>query len=548
MRCIAALPLICIPGVLLAQPPNPMQSIASQENSQNSAQNSSVPLYRVQVVSQTVQAVSYRDRSGWTKIDFQGTTLAPKAKGTAQVEGQLGHMVVKFDVHNLPSPRTYGPLYLTYVLWAITPDGHAQNLGEVLVDKDGNYKSAVTTSQQAFGLIITAEPYFAVRMPSDVVVMKNVIRNTTKGKWETVNARYELLPRGQYTYHEPTSEIKPISLNAGNKSPLALYEAINAVQIAAYAKADQYAPDIFQDAQSLLQKARSYRERKEWNSTRMIAREAVQKAEDARQVSLDRQEQIANRKAHERAVEAENRAQEAQKRAEQAAAAEAAAEQQAKVDAQERAAADQARKEAEQAKLEAEQARKEAAQAAQQAQEQAAEANKLRQEAVSQRDQLKQQLLQQFNTVLPTHETPRGLVIDMNDLLFATGSYNLTEKAKLSLAKISGIIISHPGLNLVVEGYTDNTGSKEFNEKLSNQRADAVHDFLIQEGISPQSITAVGYGEQFPVASNDTAKGRAQNRRVELVVSGNIIGVKIGVPPQSAQNTAPQQPETGQPQ
>lgn len=506
-----------------------------EQNSQ--ATSTTVPLYKVQVVSQTVQAVSYRDRSGWTKVDFRGTMLAPKAKGTAQVQGQLGHMTVKVNVHGLPAARNFGPLYLTYVLWAITPSGHAQNLGEVLVDNNGNYQGTVTTNLQAFGLIITAEPYFAVRMPSDAVVMTNVIRNTTMGKWETINAKYELLPRGQYTYHVPESQIKPVSLNAGNKSPLELYEAINAVQIAGYAKAGEYAPDIYQDAQALLEKAQSYRDRKEWKPTIMTAKEAVQKAEDARQVSLTQQEQIARRKAHERAVEAEQQAKAAQKQAQEAAAAQAAAEQQAQADSQARAAA-------EQAKAEAEQARQQAAMEAQKAQQQAAEAERLRQRAVNERNQLRQQLLQQFNTVLPTHETPRGLVIDMNDLLFATNRYNLTQQAQLSLAKISGIIISHPGLHLVVEGYTDNTGSAEYNEKLSNQRADAVHDFLIQQGVNPQNITAVGYGEQFPIASNDTAKGRAQNRRVELVVSGQVIGVKIGVPPESAGNST-QPPSNG---
>lgn len=530
MRSIAAFTFLCIPGILLAQTQNPPQS---------SQTSSSTPIYRVQVVSQTVQAVSYRSRGGWTKIDFRGTTLAPKAKGSAQVQAQIGHTTIKLDVNHLPAARTFGRLYLTYVLWAITPDGHAQNLGEILIDKNGHYDSTMTTNLQAFGLIITAEPYFAVRMPSDVVVMENVIRNTTEGKWETVNAKYNLLPRGEYTYHVPESEIKPVSLNAGKKSPLELYEAINATQIAGYAKADQYAPEIYQDALNLLEKARSYQSRKEWNPTIMTAREAVQKAEDARQASLNQQREIAKKEAHERAVEAQRRAQEAQKRAQEAAAAEAAAEQQSQADAQARAAA-------EQAKAEAEQARKQAAMEAQKAQEAAAEANQLRQQAVNERDQLRQKLLQQFNSVLPTKQTPRGLVIDMNDLQFATGSYQLRQDAKLSLAKISGIIISHPGLNLVVEGYTDNTGSAAYNEKLSNQRADAVHDFLLQEGVDPQTITAVGYGEQFPVAPNNTAKGRAQNRRVEIVVSGEVIGQKIGVPPKSAQNTPPQNtPQNG---
>jgi outer membrane protein OmpA-like peptidoglycan-associated protein len=529
IRLVASVLLLGAPAILLAQAPNPMQTIPQQPDATTSQ---STPIYRVEVVSRSIQAVSYRNRSGWTKVDFQGTTLAPQAKGTAEVESEIGHMTVKLDVHHLPSARTFGPLYLTYVLWAITPDGHAQNLGEVQVDEHGDYKGTMTTDLQAFGLIITAEPYFDVRQPSDVVVMENVIRSTTLGKWETINAKYSLLPRGQYTYHVPESQLKPVALNSSKKSPLDLYEAINAVQIAQYAKADQYAPDIFQDAQSLLQQAEAYWSRKQWNPTKMTAREAVEKAEDAREASLNKQKQIADEQARERALAAEQQARLAQQQAQQAAAAQAAAEQQAALEAQQRAAA-------EQAKAEAEAARRQAAQEAERARQAAEEANRLRQQAEMERDQLRQQLLQQFNAVLPTHETPRGLVINIGDLLFATGKYDLTEKARESLARIAGIIESHPGLHLVVEGYTDNTGSPEFNEKLSNQRADAVHDFLIQQGVNPQDITAVGYGENFPVASNSTAQGRALNRRVELVVSGEIIGVKIGVPPSVQQNSGP---------
>jgi outer membrane protein OmpA-like peptidoglycan-associated protein len=538
MRFVASVLISSTTGIVFAQAPNPMQTIPQQPDVKTSQVT---PIYRVEVVSRSIQAVSYRNRSGWTKIDFQGTTLAPQAKGTAEVESEIGHMTVKLDVHHLPSARTFGPLYLTYVLWAITPDGHAQNLGEVQIDEHGDYKGTMTTDLQAFGLIITAEPYFDVRQPSDVVVMENVIRNTTLGKWETVNAKYSLLPRGQYTYHVPESQLKPVALNSSKKSPLDLYEAINAVQIAQYAKADEYAPDIFQDAQTLLQQAEAYWSRKQWNPTKMTAREAVEKAEDAREASLNKQKQIAEEQARERALAAEQQARIAQQQAQQAAAAQAAAEQQAALEAQQRAAA-------EQAKAEAEAARRQAAQEAERARQAAEEANRLRQQAEMERDQLRQQLLQQFNAVLPTHETPRGLVINMSDLLFATGKYDLTEKARESLARIAGIIESHPGLHLVVEGYTDNTGSPEFNEKLSNQRADAVHDFLVQQGVNPQDITAVGYGENFPVASNSTAQGRALNRRVELVVSGEIIGVKIGVPP-SQQNSGPSglTPPTSQP-
>jgi outer membrane protein OmpA-like peptidoglycan-associated protein len=119
----------------------------------------------------------------------------------------------------------------------------------------------------------------------------------------------------------------------------------------------------------------------------------------------------------------------------------------------------------------------------------------------------------------------------MQDVLFDTGKYTLKEPAREALAKISGIVISHPGLNLQVEGYTDSTGTPEFNQKLSEERANTVRDFLAAEGLNPQSMTAVGYGMNYPVAPNDTAAGRKLNRRVELVISGEVIGVKIGTPP-----------------
>ena len=530
MRLVTILLVPFVPLLLFAQEPNPLQGVG-QTGQQNSSGNP--PIFKVEVVSRAVQAVSYRDRSGWTKIDFQGTSLAPQAKGSAEVRSQLGHMEIKLDVKNLPAARNFGPLYLTYVLWAITPDGHPSNLGEVVVDSHGNYSGEVTTDLQAFGLIITAEPYFNVHQPSDVVAMENIIRTDTLGKWETVQANFELLPRGTYTYHVPESQLKPVDLNSNKKSPLEVYEAQNAVQIAQYAKADQFAPDVFQNAQSLWQQAQDYQARKQWQPAIMTARECVEKAEDARTISLRKQQQLAQEHEREEAAArqaaANQKAREAAERAEQARLQAQQAEQLAQQQATERAAADAARAQA--------------AAEAQKAQLAADEANRLRQQAEQQKEQLRQQLLQQFNSVLPTRETPRGLVVNMQDVLFATGKYDLTSPAQLALARISGIIVSHPGLNLGVEGYTDSTGSEAFNQKLSEQRADTVRNFLIQQGLNPQTITATGYGENYPVASNDTAAGRKLNRRVELVVSGEVIGVQIGVPPaQQGPNANPSAP------
>jgi outer membrane protein OmpA-like peptidoglycan-associated protein len=524
-----------VPAILLAQEPNPMQSVGQQQTQQSNQGN---PIFRVQVVSRSIQAVTYRNRSGWTRVDFQGTSLAPKAKGNANIRSQSGYMQVKVDIKGLPSARDFGDLYLTYVLWAVTPDGRPYNLGEVLVDSNGNYSGEVTTQLQAFGLIVTAEPYFNVHQPSDVVVMENIIRKDTLGKWQTVDAKFELLPRGQYTYQVPESQRKPVDLNSNKKSPLELYEAQNAVQIAQYAKADQFASDIYQQAESLWHQAQSYQERKQWKPAIMTAREAVQKAEDARTVSLRKQQQLALEKERQ---EAAARQAAAQQRAAEAAQRAQEAQQRAQLEASQRA-------QAEQAQRDADAARAQAAAEAEKAQQAALEADRLRKQAESDKNQLREQLLQQFNSVLPTRETPRGLVVNMQDVLFDTGKYTLKPQAQLALARISGIVMSHPGLNLQIEGYTDSTGTMEFNQKLSEQRANAVRDFLLSQGVNTNNMTAIGYGVNYPVAPNDTAAGRKLNRRVELVVSGEVIGVKIGVPPSQAPPTPVAPPATPPPQ
>lgn len=539
MKLISSVVLTLLPAVMLAQEANPTQSIAQQTQATDTTNNGNTPIFRVQVVSRSVAAVSYRDRSAWTKVDFQGTSIAPQAKGSAEVRGQLGHVEIKLDVKGLPAPTTFGPLYLTYVIWAITPDGHPNNLGEVVVDSHGNYNGEVTTDLQAFGMIITAEPYFDVHQPSDVIAMQNIIRKDTEGKWETVNANFELLPRGNYTYHIPEKELKPVDLNSNKKSPLELYEAQNAVQIAEYARANKYAPDVYESAEKLWQQAQDYQARKQWRPAIMVAREAVAKAEDARTIALRREEQEAL--ANERKEAAARQAAEQEKAAESARQAQLSQQQaQASQEEAQREAAHRAA--AEQATREADAARGQAAAAAQQAQQSAEEANRLRAQAEQQKEALRQQLLQQFNAVLPTRETPRGLVVNMQDVLFATGKYDLTQAAQIALARISGIIISHPGLNLHVEGYTDSTGSMQFNQKLSDERAGGVRDFLINQGIDPATMTAQGYGESYPVGSNDTAAGRKQNRRVELVISGEVIGVKIGVPPAQDSTSASPMP------
>ncbi len=548
---LAAAPLI---PTAVAQAPNPVQSHVQQ-----TAQDGT-PLYRVEVVGRTTTAINYRHRSGATSIDFDGTALLPKASGEAKVESKQGYIEIEVEFDELKPATQFGPEYLTYVMWAITPEGRATNLGEVLLNGNRS-KLDVTTELQSFGLIVTAEPYFAVSQPSDVVVMENAVRPDTRGKVEVVQAKYELLKRGSYT-----STVDPSAVTTrvtDPKVPLELYEARNAVQLARFAGADMYAKDTFQKAQAQLQQAETYQQKDAGSKpTKMMAREAVQTAEDSRLIAIqNKQQQLLSQEreaAATREAQAKQQAEQAQANAQQARAtaqqaqlnaeqarAQAAAEaqqrqqaqqqaqqaqQQAQIAANQKTAAEQARLQAEQdarqAELQRQQAEADRAaalaarqDAEQQAQQARGEAAKLQQE----HDQLRAELQQQLNTVLQTRETARGLIVNMSDVLFDIDKATLKQDAQVKLAKVAGIVLAHPELDLEVDGYTDSTGSSDYNEDLSERRAESVRSFLVEQGVSPSNITAEAFGESNPVASNDTRAGRQRNRRVELVISGESI-------------------------
>ena len=541
--------LVISVGAVSAQAPNPTVRVAS---GQGAVENiGPAPVYRVTVVQRTTKAVNYRHRSGWTRVDLRGTVLAPDAKGHADVNSRQGYLEVKANMQKLRPATSYGPEYLTYVMWAITPEGRATNLGEVLLNGDDS-KLDVTTELQAFGLIITAEPYFGVTQPSDVVVMENIIRTDTVGKIEEIDAKYELLQRGQYTLNVAPANLQPMAMDL--KVPLELYEARNAVRIAGWTQADHYANDTFQKAARLLQQAEDYQIRKSGRKpVAMIAREAVQTAEDARIIAIKRMDD--ERLAQDQQAAADREAA-ARADAERAARQRAEAEEQQRLEAQrreqaetERASAERARQEAEAARAQAEadsaaaQAAKAAAIAEQQqaraeaerAREQANEADRLRQKAESDQTELRQQLLRQLNMILETRDTARGLIVNMSDVLFDSGRWSLRPGAREKLAKIAGIVLAHPGLILEVEGHTDSVGGDEYNQRLSERRAASVRDYLVQQGVNSSGITSKGFGKAQPVASNDSAAGRQRNRRVEMVVSGDLIGQQIGALKDNAQ-------------
>src|SRR6202158_3486360 len=487
------------------------------------------PTFRTNVVSRTTRAVQYGHRSGATKIDFQGTDLMPGARGEAKVNSKRGAIEVEVEFQGMEKTTTFGNEYLTYVLWAISPEGRPVNIGEVLLGGNHRSKLDVTTDLQAFALIVTAEPYYAVRRPSNVVVLENAIRSDTVGATEAVDAKYELIDRGGYI---PTGyKFDPVILNA--KLPLEFFEARNAVRIAQSAGAERYAAESYQKAVGEMNEADAVATNKNENkkSLAALSREVVQTAEDAREIAVKHIDE--ERAESERAAGAGREAH---------AKARASEESQRRVNAEavtadavrQRDDADRKNRDAQAAQADAEKDRNDA-----QRKQQAAEADSDRnraaaassdaqlQQAVRDREDLRARLLQQFSLILETRDTARGLVVNMSDVLFDSGKFTLRPLAREKLAKISGIVLAYPSLKLAVEGNTDSVGTESFNQQLSEQRAGGVRTYLTLQGVPESSTTATGFGKTRPIASNDTSEGRQQNRRVELVVSGEVIGTQI---------------------
>lgn len=503
------------------------------------------PIYTItiNVVDRTTTAINYRHRSNSTKIDFRGTPLMPAARGEAKVESKQGYIEIDADFQNLQSATRFGPEFLTYVMWTITPEGRAANIGEVILNGSKS-KLDVTTELQAFGLVVTAEPYFGVTQPSDVVVMENFVRADTVGKIEKIEAKYELLQRGQYTVNVLPADLKPILFD--KNTPLDLYEARNAVRIASWAGADKSASESFEKASKLLAQAEAYKARKAGNKpVSMTAREAVQTAEDSRLITLKSQAdaRLEQERAASAGREADANAKAADAKASANDAARAAAAAQADTErtrlnaqaAAERATADAkaaAERATADAKAAAERTRIDADLAAQRTARDKADAEAASQQALKsaaekselEKRDLRSKLVAQLNLILQTRDSARGLIVNMSDVLFDTGQFSLKPNTREMLAKISGILLAYPSLKLEVEGHTDSVGSDNLNMKLSENRADSVRDFLVHEGVVTSSIASRGFGETQPVATNDTTAGRQQNRRVELIVSGEVIG------------------------
>ena len=540
-KCVVILASLCtMAGTGALAQSSAQQPSAQQASVQQSSTTQTATVYR------TTKAVNYRLRGDTVKLDFHGTELMQSASGEAKVTGKKSNVEIDAKFDGLDDPTKFGLEYLSLVLWAISPEGRAVNLGELVIDHNSSHVKAIT-DMQTFGMVVTAEPYFAVNQPGNMVVLENIVGATTVGRQENIDAKYELLGRG--TYSATNTKIQDAIFGIDRKTPRVLFEARNAVRIANLAQADKYAPSIQAKAtQQLRQAEEAYVQKRDKSTIETLARDTVSTAEEARVMAVkQRAEEEAQAKAaadkkaaedreakaRQDALDETKRRQEAEVARQQAEQARAAA-QAAQADAERMKAeadkarqdAEKARKEADAARAAAEQQKQELAVEAEKARQAAEESDRLRQQAEKEKADLRAQLLQQLNQVLATRDTARGLIANMSDVLFKTGSFELLPGARERLAKVSGIVIAHPGLRLEVEGHTDSVGSDDYNQQLSEKRAGAVRDYLVQQGISADGIVSRGLGKTQPVASNDTAEGRQQNRRVELVLSGDAIGMK----------------------
>ncbi|HLH07375.1 MAG TPA: OmpA family protein [Terriglobales bacterium] len=532
---IAALAALSALPIVAQEDSNP-QGTDTQSSVNYVNKGQKPPVFRTTVVERTTPAIAYPYKKS-TKVDFKGTNLMPNAEGTAEVRGKNGRLSISVDLHHLQPAHSFGPQYLTYVLWAITPDGRPVNLAEIIPNDDGNAKLGITTNLQSFGMIVTAEPYYAVTHPNDMIVAQNEPNEKTVGTITPIVARFETTQKDEYTMDLKPQELPATGLDL-KKYPVELLEAKNAVAIATSENADQYAPGAMQKAQDALSNAEAefkHNRKADKTSINTEARAATQAAEDARVLSIQKKQQeraaaekeqereraeAAQKQAQEqqqRAEEARQRAEQARLQAEQAQAAQQAAQQAAEQARQQQLAAQQA---TEQAKAQQQALAQQAAEARAQAERAEQARLQVEQQAAQQREKLRQQL----NQVLQTRETAQGLVANMPDVLFDFNKATLKPTAKERLAKVAGIILAYPDLQLKIDGYTDNIGAAEYNQQLSEERAAAVRDYLISQGVSANNVIAQGFGKSDPIASNATPEGRQQNRRVEMLVSGNAIG------------------------
>jgi outer membrane protein OmpA-like peptidoglycan-associated protein len=458
-------------------------------------------------------AIKYKDNDD-TSVNITGTALDPQAMGKAEVKRKEGRTRVKLKVANLGHPQALGAYYTTYVLWAIAPEGQADNLAELPIKND--LEVDVTTAFQTFGLIITAEPHSAVKLPSPVIVAENTLRKGTEGGIGASQIEYSGDPGDLYIVSTQNAP----ALSADYNTPLMILGARRSVEIARRAGAHRYAELELREAEiklAALEQTWPAR-RKDEDKFSGLAHDVMRLGERARELAVDRTAQArldAERRTASNTIadarsEADRARDEAERARREAAASQDAAGRAERELAEARLRVEQAQTEADRAKAREDLARVEAERARMEAEQ-----------AKQDKNELQQRLFTSISAILETRREARGLIVNLSDVLFDFNQASLKPGAREKLSKLAGILLAYPGpYHMEVEGHTDSIGSQDYNQKLSEDRAQSVSSYLLKAGIASDRILAVrGFGKLRPVTTNDTPEGRQMNRRVEIVIT-----------------------------
>lgn len=471
-------------------------------------------------------AISYPEGPS-LRVKFNGTYRLPKASGEAKVERKRGRTEIEIRLDEMKPASFFGGDYATYVLWIVSPEGHVDNVGEFVLH-DNNGKLNVTTPLQTFAMFVTAEPHYLVSVPSRFVVVENTRpKNEITGEMLSVSTIKYRGFDGVYNFSQETLNGEP-QVKGETRSDVK--QAMVSVKLAERAGAKEFAPAELAKARESLDRTLEASEANiDPKQLMILGHETVSRAVEAQKLAEDRSFQAAlnnERKARAREIDslktsigqAQSDAERARLEAEQKALAlemerNARQSAQAKADEAARLAAEEALRR-QQAELKANELAKEKFAAEFKAGAAEQEAEKARQE----RDQARARMQAALSAIVETRETVRGLVVNLPDILFDVDKATLKPQAREVLSKICGIMQVVGDYDLSIEGHTDSTGSDEYNQKLSENRARSVYDYLAGCGLKSAAMTSKGYGEQQPLVSNDTAEGRQKNRRVEIVI------------------------------
>ncbi len=486
---------------------------------------------RERSVERQILALTYPE-GPTISVKFDGTSRLPGASGEAKVERKKGMTEIEIELDELKPATAFGGQYNTYVLWVVSPEGHVDNLGEFILEGNRS-KLNVSTPLETFGMFVTAEPHFLTGLPSRFVVLENSRPTTGVGPLKVSTLEYQGFD-GVYQFERETLAD---FAEAKGEVRSDIESARTAVELAVGAGAEKFAVDELADARAALETAEAqYASGTSGPNEMLLAHEVIRLAVDAenkarerafeaalareRRASSDRitdlQEAMAaaRSEAERNRVTAEQKALDAEleARARAEAEREAAAAARRAAEAERRAhAAEEQRIAAEHAKLDAERAKTEAERGRLTAEDEAAEAR-------LERENARAQLRDAMARITAVRESARGLIVSLPNILFETDQARLKPEGREALAKISGVLSIAEGCRLSVEGHTDEIGSAEYNLDLSEKRAASVREYLVAQGLARENITVKGFGESQPIASNETAAGRQENRRVEIVV------------------------------